>query len=131
MERAYDAPVGAQCPQQQTQLQHLGRQTLGENLADWIGVHVASDAYRQAAGSNVQLTNFFSAFAQTWCASYDQAHRCARAAHDVHSSPKDRVDRTLAKVPAWRQTFGCPAAPKEGMIAIYGPDAEKTSPTTQ
>jgi hypothetical protein len=86
-----------------------GEQTLGEDMADLLGVKLSLDALKQKEGEKVDTKRFFRSFAQTWCSSYDLVHRCTSVSQDVHAIPEYRVDKTLRNTAAFRQAFGCPA----------------------
>jgi predicted metalloendopeptidase len=99
--REYSAPHGCD------NLQY-GNQTLGEDIADIIGVTLAHRALQRAGtGGTDDERVFFQAFAQQWCARYDRDAVCNRVNEDVHAVPEMRVDRTLRQLPAFQRAFQC------------------------
>jgi predicted metalloendopeptidase len=95
-----------------------GKMTLGEDLADLIGIRLSYKAYfdntPSATSGNRQY--FFMSFAQAWCSSYDTEHKCARVKNDVHAIAEYRVDRTLRNIPEFARVFGCPKRDKNCVI---------------
>lgn len=88
-----------------------GLSTLGEDLADLIGVRLSYSAYFDYTTSHTtqgQRQYFFMTFAQAWCASYSVEQKCALVTGDVHAIAEYRVDRTLRNLPEWQRVFGCP-----------------------
>ena len=88
-----------------------GEQTLGENMADIVGVRSAYETYLQLANATEQNDSarrwYWIVFAQMWCESYDQKHLCARISSDEHSTSLFRVDKTLRNIPYFAQDNGC------------------------
>jgi putative endopeptidase len=87
-----------------------GLSTLGEDMADLIGIRLSYSAYFDYAPNTNQGQRqyFFMSFAQAWCSSYDTEHMCALVTGDEHAIAEYRVDRTLRNMPEWRRVFGCP-----------------------
>lgn len=119
--REYGAPGGCE------NLEY-GRQTLGEDIADIIGVTMAYRAYfeRTAQGKAAPLEErreFFQTFAQQWCSHFDLDQTCARVADDVHAIAEMRVDRTLRQLPQFAAAFMCPQQSRmvhETPCTLYG-----------
>ncbi len=94
-----------------------GALTLGENIADFAGLKLAFEAYRQWAKEHAGgkpavegLTDeqlFFVSFAQTWCTLATPESERMLAAVDSHSPPRFRVNAPLANLPAFAQAFSC------------------------
>lgn len=98
---------------------NYGLSTLGEDMADLIGIRLSYKAYfdntPSATSGNRQY--FFMSFAQAWCSSYDTQHMCAQVKGDVHAIAEYRVDRTLRNIPEFIRVFGCPK--RERNCVIY------------
>lgn len=87
-----------------------GRQTLGEDIADIIGVTMAYRAYFDARpeASDDERREFFQSYAQQWCSHYDAESVCAQVKQDVHAIAEMRVDQTLRQMSAFADAFRCP-----------------------
>ncbi|MCB9681418.1 MAG: M13 family metallopeptidase [Alphaproteobacteria bacterium] len=93
-----------------------GELTLGENIADFGGVKLASRAYadwQAAGGSDFAAGGFegsqllFLAFAQSWCSKATPEVEDQRAKVDPHAPPKFRVNVPLSSTPAFWEAFSC------------------------
>lgn len=91
-----------------------GNATLNEDLADKTGLRLSYNAYfyetpegRAAPMGDKQ--HFFFVLAQTWCASIDRNHTCARVASDVHALPSFRVDKSAQDMPEYQRALNCHA----------------------
>jgi putative endopeptidase len=95
-----------------------GKLTLGENLADIVGVSVAYDALqRELKGKPRELIDgftpeqrFFLGWAQARLAVLRPESARVQVATDPHSPSQFRVNGPLANMPEFAQAFGC----KEG-----------------
>lgn len=88
-----------------------GSQTLGENIADIVGVRAAYKTFLKVAPPE-EITNnakqwFWVTFAQMWCEHYDQKHLCNQINNDVHSVSLFRVDKTLRNLAEFRMDYQC------------------------
>lgn len=104
-----------------------GQQTLGEDLADIIGIRLAYEALLHAKQGNLsehQKQYFFYSFSQNWCSHYDQEHLCDRVGKDVHAIAQYRVDKTLRHTKAFQQAFQCQPGESpmaaDRVITVYG-----------
>lgn len=97
-----------------------GRLTLGENIADLGGVHVAYDALQAALEANpaeatrvidgyTQDQRFFLAFARIWRARMRERQTLVYLASNPHAPPHERIIGTLGNVPAFAKAFQCKA----------------------
>jgi endothelin-converting enzyme/putative endopeptidase len=94
-----------------------GRLTLGENIADTGGVHLAYAALEKALKGAAPpaidgLTapqRFFVAYAQAWCSNTSDQERRRRVVIDPHSPDEFRVNGVIANEPAFPRAFSCPA----------------------
>ena len=106
-----------------------GQQTLGEDLADIIGIRLAYEALeRKRPLTAHERQYFFYSFSQNWCSHYDQDHLCNRVSSDVHAIAQYRVDKTLRHTRAFADAFQCqagssPMAAQEP-ITVYGPEQQ-------
>ena len=108
-----------------------GRLTLGENIADLGGVHIAYDALQAALKANpaeagrridgyTQDQRFFLAFARIWRARMREQQTLVYLASNPHAPPHERIIGTLGNVPAFAQAFQCKAGD-----AMLRPDGEQ------
>lgn len=93
----------------------LGKQTLGENLADIGGLKLSFEAWKLAtAGKTLTpedgLTpeqRFFVAFAQGWRTNQRPEEIDTQVKSDVHSPVRERVLGPVKMVGAFQEAFGC------------------------
>ena len=90
-----------------------GKQTLTENLADIGGLNIAYDAWMASGhhegdrGGFDDRQQFFLSFAQVWCQSVRPEFLTSQVNTDVHAPARERVNGTLANVPAAAAAFSC------------------------
>ncbi len=105
---------------------NYGEQTLGEDMADLIGVRAAYEGWMSSVGGNATKQEkqwFFQIFAQAWAETYNQEELCDRVENDVHAIANFRVDKTLRQMPEFMEAFDCKVG--DGMVneepcKIYG-----------
>ena len=104
---------------------HYGQQTIGETMADLIGVKSAYYAWLKIEPNATKHEKqwFFQIFAQSWASSYDVEHQCKMVSEDVHALPDFRVDKTLRQMKEFKELFHCKDG--EGMVnsipaQVYG-----------
>jgi putative endopeptidase len=93
-----------------------GRLTLGENVADNGGLHVAYGALEKELAGKPQgkidgftpEQRFFLGFAQVWCEKDRPESARRRARTDPHSPGRYRVNGTLANSPEFQKAWSCP-----------------------
>lgn len=88
-----------------------GKQTLGENIGDNGGIHIALDAFHQTGNKKVidGLTadqRFFLAWARVWASNCRDQYMDMLLNVDVHSPNAVRVNGTLPQIDEWYDTFG-------------------------
>ena len=96
-------------------LQVNGKLTLGENLADIVGVSVAYDALQKALEGKprpvidgfTQDQRFFLAYAQARRANMTPQQARLQIQTDPHSPGIYRVNGPLSNIPAFAKAFGC------------------------
>lgn len=102
-----------------------GEQTLGENIADIVGVRAAYETFLSLSNSTEKSSSarawFWVSFAQMWCENYDQEHLCNRVHNDEHSVSLFRVDKTLRNLKPFQEDYGCIA----GVDKMARPDDER------
>lgn len=97
-----------------------GRLTLGENIADLGGIHIAYDALQAALKANpaeaarridgyTQDQRFFLAFARIWRGRMREKQTLVYLASNPHAPPHERIAGTVSNVPAFAQAFRCKA----------------------
>jgi putative endopeptidase len=109
-----------------------GRLTLGENIADTGGLHLAHAALERALNGAAPppidgLTapqRFFVAYAQAWCGNASDQEKRRRVLTDPHSPNEFRVNGVVANEPAFTRAFSCPvgapmAPPPEKMCRVW------------
>jgi len=98
----YEAPMGC------TNAVY-GNQTVGEDIADLVGLKCAYDAYFNSGKVRMESDKkeFFAVFASMWSESYDQAHLCRIVNEDEHAIGWYRVDKTLRSIREFQHTYGC------------------------
>jgi len=113
-------------PPQDCQIENYGEKTLGENMADIVGIRVAYNAYLKdnPSATKTDKQQFFQVFAQMWAETYDKKQRCEHVkSPDVHSIARFRVDNTLRQIKEFGELFGCKNGDKmcnEKRCVIYG-----------
>ena len=88
-----------------------GKQTLGENIGDNGGIHIALDAFHQTGNKKVidGLTadqRFFLAWARVWASNCRDQYMDMLLNVDVHSPNSVRVNGALPQIDEWYDTFG-------------------------
>ncbi len=111
-----------------------GQLTLGENLADLGGMHIAYRAYdtvrRNVSASQQKLTDqlmdryfpsfteeqlFFVSYAQSWCTKARSAYLELLTATNPHAFAQFRVQGVVSNLPAFAEAFRC--RPGQAMYA--------------
>ena len=95
-----------------------GTFTLGENLADYGGVTISFDAYKNF-GTATDVENdltadmrFFIAYAGVWAQNIRSAEELRLTKVDEHSLGRNRVNGILPHINAWYDAFGIKPANK-------------------
>ena len=91
-----------------------GQASLGENLADYGGVLLGLDAFKQTAqyrnavkvAGLTPLQRYFLGYALSWARHDRQEHLRKELLSDVHAPPQWRVNGPLANVPEFYEAFG-------------------------
>jgi len=96
-----------------------GAMTVGENLADGIGIKLAYLALKNRIDDEGGLSDsivpgfnryqlFYLSFAQSWCSVERREETIRRLEQDVHSPPRFRILGPLQNSPHFADTFQCP-----------------------
>jgi putative endopeptidase len=109
-----------------------GQLTVGENIADNLGLSIAYDAYHLSLGSRVApvingLTGdqrFYVSYATIWAAKERQASAIAHIKSDTHSPAKFRVQGAVVNQDSFYAAFGVHAGdgmfvPPEKRVKIW------------
>ncbi|MCD8032086.1 MAG: M13 family metallopeptidase [Bacteroides sp.] len=91
-----------------------GNLTLGENIADYGGIQVSYQAFRNATRHNelpekdgfTPEQRFFLAYANVWAGNVRDEEILRRTKTDPHSLGRWRVDGILPHIGAWYEAFG-------------------------
>lgn len=93
-----------------------GMKTLGENIADNGGLHVAFNAYRNRVSASSNDGNstdddqlFFVSYAQTWCGKERDEMAVDSFITNVHAVGDVRVNGAAMNSAAFAAAFNCPA----------------------
>jgi predicted metalloendopeptidase len=118
--REYESPFGCS-------IAEYGRQTIGEDSSDIIGIRAAYRAWikseRPREPTKQEKQWFFQIFAQAWMEEFDVDALCERAKHDVHAMASFRVDVTLRQMKEFREAFNCKIGDRmvnSDPVIIYG-----------
>lgn len=90
-----------------------GEKTLGENIADLGGLHLAWRAYKELPPQeqlHPRLTNdqlFWVYSGQVWCEKTTKDYAKLVIEHDTHAPGKFRINGPMSNLPAFAQTWGC------------------------
>jgi putative endopeptidase len=101
-------------------IHYQGKLVAGEAIADLGGTVIGYRALEDSLGTAPRTRvdgftpeqRYFLAFAQSWAESVRPEAARTQALTDPHPLPKDRVEQTVANVPAWYEAFDCPKPPK-------------------
>lgn len=96
-----------------------GKQTLGENIGDNGGIHIALQALHNTGNNNVidGLTadqRFFLGWARVWASNNREQYLDMLLNQDVHSPNLVRVNGALPQIDEWYEAFGI----KKGKLFI-------------
>lgn len=90
---------------------HDGKLTLGENVADLVGLTFAYNAaFPKGQGSLEDKKNFFIAYGRLWCSVTRPDYEKLMRKTDPHSAGWARINEQVKHQPAFAETFQC----KEG-----------------
>ena len=109
-----------------------GKQTLGENIADYGGLQVSYQAFKKATAQNplpvvdglTPEQRFFLAYAGVWANNVRPEYVLYLTKMDVHSLGEWRVNGALPQIDAWYEAFNITEKdpmflPKEERVSIW------------
>lgn len=116
---------GLKMVEQFNAIDHDGKLTLGENVADLVGLTFAyKAAFPKNTGSLEDKKKFFTSYARLWCEAIrpDQAKLLRKT--DPHASGKARINEQIKHQPEFAKTFECKEGdpmvlPKNEIIQIW------------
>lgn len=96
-----------------------GRKTLGENMADLVGLRVGYNAMLVALLNNNSVHNsdddlheaqqqFYLSWSQAWCTRMTGRQERDQIHHDVHALAELRITIPLSNMPEFAEAFNCP-----------------------
>jgi predicted metalloendopeptidase len=100
-------------------IHYQGRLVAGEAIADLGGVIIGYRALQLSNGAGAHEVRdgytpeqrYFLSFAQSWTESIRAEAARTQALTDPHPLPRDRVNGTVANIPAWYAAFHCGPPP--------------------
>jgi putative endopeptidase len=100
-----------------------GRLTLGENVADLVGLTFAYHAaFPKDKGTVAEKQSFFKSYARLWCQVARPDFMEMLKKTDPHSDGKSRINEQVKHQPAFAEVFSCKAGDK-----MVLPEAERIS----
>jgi putative endopeptidase len=105
-----------------------GKASLGENIADYGGLLIAIDAFKnteqyknnEKIAGYTPMQRFFLGYALSWIYEEQEALLRQGLLSDVHAPPKWRVNGPLSNIPEFYEAFGV----KEGQ-ALFRPETQR------
>lgn len=89
---------------------HDGKQTLAENMADFVGLNAAyGAAFPSGSDDREQQKLFFTSFGRRWCTAMTDGYRDSHLKADPHALPEARVNEQLKQMPEFADAFQCSA----------------------
>ena len=101
-----------------------GMHTMGEDMADQMGLRasyrliVENSLHTHDGGADADVEEmsdsdlskqFFTTYAELWCARMTHERECEQVSQDVHALPRHRVNKSLRQFAPFRAVFECPA----------------------
>ncbi|MEN0060115.1 MAG: M13 family metallopeptidase [Bdellovibrio sp.] len=92
---------------------HDGKLTLGENVADLVGLTFAYNAaFPKDEGSLEDKKNFFIAYGRVWCSVIRPEYAKLLLKTDPHAAGKARINEQVKHQPGFAEAFQCKAGDK-------------------
>ena len=90
------------------EIEHDGKLTLGENVADLVGVTFAYNAaFPNGKGALDDKKKFFEAYGRVWCSVVRPDFDKMRRRTDPHSSGKARINEQVKHQPGFAEAYQC------------------------
>jgi putative endopeptidase len=114
---------GNRLVEQYAKIGHNGKLTLGENVADLVGVTFGYNAaFPDGQGSIEDKQKFFVSYARLWCSVVRPAYAEKQLKTDPHSLGWARINEPLKHQKGFQEAFQCKAGDK-----MYLPESERVS----
>lgn len=89
---------------------HNGKLTLGENVADLVGLSFAyKAAFNDGQGSKEDKQKFFVSYARTWCEVKREGYKEKQLKTDPHALGWARINEQVKHQPGFQEAFSCKA----------------------
>lgn len=99
---------GLKMIEQFNKAEHDGKLTLGENVADLVGLTFAYNAaFPDGRGESKDKKDFFLAYGRLWCEVIRPDNAQLLRKTDPHSSGKARINEQVKQQPGFAETFQC------------------------
>jgi putative endopeptidase len=99
---------GARMVDQFEKAGHNGKLTLGENVADLVGLSFAyKAAFKDNKGTKEDKQKFFVSYARTWCEVKREGHKEKQLKTDPHALGWARINEQVKHQPGFQEAFGC------------------------
>lgn len=99
---------GERMVEQFNKIGHNGKLTLGENVADLVGLSFAYNAaFPESKGSKEDKQKFFVAYARTWCEVIRPGTAERQIKTDPHSLGWARINEQVKHQPGFQEAFSC------------------------
>ncbi len=99
---------GARMADQFSKIGHNGKLTLGENVADLVGLSFAyKAAFKDNKGSITDKQKFFVSYARNWCEVKRDGYKEKQLKTDPHSLGWARINEQVKHQPGFQEAFGC------------------------
>ncbi|MBL7546187.1 MAG: M13 family metallopeptidase [Bdellovibrionaceae bacterium] len=87
---------------------HNGKLTLGENVADLVGLSFAyKAAFKDNKGTKEDKQKFFVSYARTWCEVKRDGYREKQLKTDPHALGWARINEQVKHQPGFQEAFDC------------------------
>lgn len=87
---------------------HNGKLTLGENVADLVGLSFAyKAAFKDNKGTKEDKQKFFVSYARTWCEVKRDGYKEKQLKTDPHSLGWARINEQVKHQPGFQEAFNC------------------------
>lgn len=99
---------GERMVEQFNKIGHNGKLTLGENVADLVGLSFAYNAaFPDSKGTKEDKQKFFVAYARTWCEVIRPGTAERQVKTDPHSLGWARINEQVKHQPGFQEAFSC------------------------
>jgi putative endopeptidase len=100
---------GARLAEQFKKVKHDGELTLGENVADLVGLTFAFDAaFPNGQGDVAAKKDFFTQYGRLWCTVTRPKYMEMLLKTDSHARGEARVNEQVKHQPSFKEAYSCP-----------------------